>query len=45
MRKYWLHLLSPILMALLLGACGGGETAPITPAADRLTFLFFTVDG
>lgn len=33
------------LVAILLGACSGSDTPQITPAADKLTFLFFYTDG
>ncbi len=34
-----------VLSGLLLSACGGQTDAGITPAADKLTFLFFYTDG
>jgi len=43
MRKITLFLL--ILSGLLLAACGGQIDAGITPASDKLTFLFFYTDG
>jgi len=33
------------LTAVLLGACSSSTTPQITPAADKLTFLFFYTDG
>ena len=43
MRSRFLILILGIA-ALMLSACGGGAL-PITPAAGRLTFLFFYTDG
>ena len=34
-----------VLTAILLGACSGTNATQITPAADKLTFLFFYTDG
>jgi hypothetical protein len=33
------------LMTILLGACSSSDTQQITPADDKLTFLFFYTDG
>jgi len=33
------------LAALVLSACRASSSPQITPAADRLTFLFFYADG
>ena len=33
------------LTAILLGACSGTNDTQITPAADKLTFLFFYTEG
>ena len=33
------------LLALLLGACSWNAPPPVTPAADKLTFLFFYTKG
>ncbi len=43
MRKLSIFFL--VLSGLLLGACGGKVDAGVTPAADKLTFLFFYADG
>ncbi|HSG45290.1 MAG TPA: hypothetical protein VLA72_19270 [Anaerolineales bacterium] len=43
MRKYALLLL--VLSGMLLAACGGQVDSGITPATDKLTFLFFYTDG
>lgn len=44
MRITWLFLVLS-LATTLLGACGSSPGIPITPAADRPTFLFFYTDG
>ncbi len=33
------------LTTILLGACGSSNATQITPAADKLTFLFFYTEG
>jgi len=33
------------LTAILLGACSDSDTPQITPADNKLTFLFFYTDG
>jgi hypothetical protein len=33
------------LVAVLLSACNGQSDSGITPAADKLTFLFFYTNG
>lgn len=33
------------LLALGLSGCSGEKLSPITPATDKLTFLFFYTDG
>ena len=43
-RITWLFLVLS-LASTLLGACGSSPEIPITPAADRPTFLFFYTDG
>ena len=43
MRKILLFLL--IVSGVLLAACGGQQDSGITPATDRLTFLFFYTEG
>ncbi|HEY5729767.1 MAG TPA: hypothetical protein VIS72_06915 [Anaerolineales bacterium] len=43
MRKYALLLL--VLSGMLLAACGGQGASGVTPASDKLTFLFFYTDG
>ena len=43
MQKITLFLL--ILPGLLLAACGGQIDSGVTPAANKLTFLFFYTDG
>ena len=43
MRKYALFLL--VLSGMLLAACGGKVDSGVTPASDKLTFLFFYTDG
>jgi hypothetical protein len=44
MRVTWLCLVLS-LATILLGACGPSQGIPITPAADRPTFLFFYTAG
>ena len=44
MRTIWMFLIFS-LTAWLLGACGSSQGIPIAPAEDRLTFLFFYIDG
>lgn len=34
-----------VLIPVLLSACKGQADSGITPAADKLTFLFFYTDG
>ncbi len=43
MQIRWMTL--GISLSLLLAACEGGTAAPITPAPDRPTFLFFYTEG
>lgn len=43
MRKITLVIF--VLFGLLLTACGGQIETGITPASDKLTFLFFYTDG
>ncbi|HSG45492.1 MAG TPA: hypothetical protein VLA72_20285 [Anaerolineales bacterium] len=43
MRK--LPLLFLIFSGILLAACGGQVDSGVTPASDKLTFLFFYTDG
>ena len=43
MRKLPLFFL--ILSGMLFAACGGQLDSGITPATDKLTFLFFYTDG
>jgi hypothetical protein len=33
------------LASILLSACSTSDAPPITPAKDKLTFLFFYTDG
>ena len=44
MRYRYLFLLT-VLVTLLISACGGSQSPPITPAQDRLTFLYFFING
>jgi hypothetical protein len=44
MRIRWMFSFAGLL-ALLLGACSGSSTPPVTPATDKLTFLFFYTEG
>lgn len=43
MQKFTLFFL--ILSGMLLAACGGQVDSGVTPASDKLTFLFFYTDG
>jgi len=43
MRK--LTLFSLVISGLLLVACGAQVDSGVTPASDKLTFLFFYTDG
>ncbi len=45
MKYHRLFLFIPVLTVFLLSACGGGETSIITPAPEKLTFLFFFTEG
>ncbi len=44
MRFRWIALLLG-LTTVLLGACSEDTALPITPATDKLTFLFFYAEG
>lgn len=44
MRHRWLFLFLGIFI-FVLSACGINNNSPVTPASDRLTFLFFYIDG
>lgn len=44
MRSRFLFLFVGVAI-FILSACGSQREAPITPAPDRLTFLFFFTDG
>jgi hypothetical protein len=44
MRFRWFFFLMGLL-AILLGACSGNGAPAVTPAADKLTFLFFYTEG
>jgi hypothetical protein len=44
MRFRWFALLLG-LTTVLLGACSEDTTPPITPATEKLTFLFFYTEG
>lgn len=45
MNLFRILLLPPLILVSLLSACSGTGSSPITPAQDRLTFLYFYVDG
>jgi hypothetical protein len=42
-RLIWFLLLG--LLSITITACGGQSDSGITPAADKLTFLFFYTDN
>lgn len=44
MRVRWLVLFAGLL-GLALSGCSGEQTSPITPAQDKLTFVFFFTEG
>jgi hypothetical protein len=43
MRFRWMMILLG-LFPIVLGACSGESLAPVTPATNKLTFLFFYTD-